>query len=113
MKAKRAIDPDVVPFADIIDKFRADLQKTNGFETAPQPKAENTERVGLTAGQRDVLVFIREYNDAHGVSPSYREIMQKLGMKSTAQAHWFVHKLEDRGYVRLRPACARSIEVLA
>lgn len=106
----RPIDPEVEPYRDIIEGWRLEIASNSCFRHRPVKK--ESARVGLTRKQRNVLDFIQSFSDQHGKSPSYREIMTQFGMKSTAQAHWLVHKLEERGHVRFRPACARSIEVV-
>lgn len=68
---------------------------------------------GLTAKQRELLLFIIAYTDEHGHTPSYDEMKVALGLASKSGIHRLVHALEERGAVSVRANRARAIEVLA
>lgn len=59
------------------------------------------DRVPITAAEKKCLAFIDQYIKASGISPSYREIMEALGLKSTSGIDRVVHQLADRGLVNL------------
>jgi len=73
---------------------------------------KRTAQVGLTTRMRDLLGFIKEYTAKHGVSPSYDEMRDALGIASKSGIHRLVISLERRGHIRREPAMARTIVVL-
>jgi SOS-response transcriptional repressor LexA len=64
---------------------------------------------GVTGRQRDVLEFIRAYHSKHGITPSYGEIMNGVGLASKAGVNRLVVALEERGFITRLPNRARSI----
>lgn len=57
---------------------------------------------GLTFQQAELLSFIREHV-AKGITPSFEEMKDAMGLKSKAGIHRLVSALEERGYIsRLR-----------
>lgn len=53
---------------------------------------------GLTERQRDVWKFFREFQAAHyGIPPSFREVMEKFGMKSTEGVAYHVRTMLKKG----------------
>ncbi len=59
-----------------------------------------------------VLDFIRAYIKFHGISPSYQTIAMGLGMKSKANIHRIVHRLQDEGLLSIRPYKFNSIKLI-
>lgn len=59
-----------------------------------------------------VLDFIRAYIKFHGISPSYQTIAMGLGMKSKANIHRIVHRLQDEGLLSIRPYKFNSIKLM-
>ena len=59
-----------------------------------------------------VLDFIRAYIKFHGISPSYQTIAMGLGMKSKANIHRIVHKLQEDGLLSIRPYKFNSIKLI-
>lgn len=59
-----------------------------------------------------VLDFIRAYIRLHGMSPSYQTIALGLGMKSKANIHRIIHKLQDDGLLTIRPYKFNSIKLI-
>ena len=45
------------------------------------------------------LEFIQRFTLTYGQSPSYEEIMFKLGFKSLGTVNWYVKTLEEQGYL--------------
>ena len=68
--------------------------------------------VGLTSRQRDLFDFIRSYSTEHGVSPSYDEMWDAIGLASKSRVHDLVVALEERGFIRRLPNRVRSIAIL-
>lgn len=67
----------------------------------------------LTSQQARALRFIDAYTCAHdGVSPSYDEIKDHLGIASRSNVARIVKALEQRGFLRHGPNLSRSLEVL-
>lgn len=58
-----------------------------------------------------VLDFIRAYIRFHGMAPSYQTIATGLNMKSKANIHRIVHKLEEDGHLTIRPYKFNSIKL--
>lgn len=66
----------------------------------------------LTAKQHQLLAFINERVSAGGVSPSFDEMKDALGLKSKSGVHRLVNALEERGFIRRMANRARALEVL-
>jgi repressor LexA len=65
----------------------------------------------LTAKQQELLVFIQQRLDASGISPSFEEMKEALGLKSKSGIHRLISALEERGFLRRLPNRARALEV--
>jgi SOS-response transcriptional repressor LexA len=65
-----------------------------------------------TKRQKELLTFIEDFINAHGYSPSYREIMQGLQYNSVATVALHVGNLIKRGHLLKRDRSARSLEVV-
>lgn len=66
----------------------------------------------LTKKQNDLLIFIRDRLEASGVSPSFDEMKDALGLRSKSGVHRLISALEERGFIRRLPHRARALEVL-
>ncbi|MFC3051089.1 transcriptional repressor LexA [Kordiimonas pumila] len=66
----------------------------------------------LTAKQHQLLLFIRDRLQTSGVSPSFDEMKDALGLKSKSGVHRLISALEERGFIRKLPNRARALEVL-
>ena len=71
------------------------------------------EPVQPTKKQKELLNFIEEFIEAHGYSPSYREIMKALNYTSVATVSLHVTNLIKRGHLKKRDHSARSLEVVS
>ena len=65
----------------------------------------------LTRKQTELLQFISEQISRDGVSPSFDEMRDALGLKSKSGVHRLVTALEERGFIRRFPNRARALEV--
>src|ERR1044072_1250948 len=65
----------------------------------------------LTARQKRVLDYIRNYVEAHHEAPTIAEIGKEFGMSSSASAHNIVSLLEREGLIRRIPNVSRGIEL--
>lgn len=66
----------------------------------------------LTKRQKEILIFVQRYSDAHGYPPSVREIGQALGLTSSSTVHSHLSALEKKGYLRRDPSKPRALEIL-
>lgn len=66
----------------------------------------------LTAKQRDLLNFLREYQQEHDHAPSFDEMKDAVGLKSKSGIHRLVSALEERGHIRRLANRARAIEII-
>lgn len=66
----------------------------------------------LTAKQNQLLHFIAERLNESGISPSFDEMKDALGLKSKSGIHRLIKALEERGFLGRLPNRARALEVL-
>jgi repressor LexA len=67
--------------------------------------------VMLTRKQHELLMFIHERIKEQGVSPSFDEMKEALGLASKSGIHRLITALEERGFLRRLPHRARALEV--
>lgn len=66
----------------------------------------------LTAKQQQLLHFINDRLQEGGVSPSFDEMKDALGLKSKSGVHRLINALEERGFIKRMANRARALEVL-
>src|ERR1700742_2351681 len=66
----------------------------------------------LTRKQHELLLFINERLSRGGVSPSFDEMKEALGLRSKSGIHRLITGLEERGFIRRLPHRARALEVV-
>ncbi len=66
----------------------------------------------LTSKQHQLLVFIEDKLDETGISPSFDEMKDALGLKSKSGIHRLVTALEERGFIRRLPNKARALDIV-
>ena len=66
----------------------------------------------LTKKQQELLLFIHQRLSEGGVSPSFDEMKDALGLKSKSGIHRLITGLEERGFIRRLPHRARALEVM-
>lgn len=66
----------------------------------------------LTRKQYELLLFIDRHLKSRGVSPSFDEMKDALGLKSKSGIHRLITGLEERGFIRRLPHRARALEIL-
>ena len=64
----------------------------------------------LTKRQKELFDFILAYREAHGVSPTYQEMMVQMGLKSKSGIHRLIKGLERAGHIRRVPFATRGFE---
>lgn len=68
--------------------------------------------MGRTSTKRqEILTFIKHFTADNGYPPSVREIMQGVGLKSTASVHYHLTELQRDGAISMDSAKNRSISV--
>ncbi len=71
------------------------------------PRQQNQ---NLTSRQEEVLRYIQEQVEEQGSPPSYREIGEQFGIRSTNGVKVILDALERKGHLRRRANRARSLE---
>jgi len=66
----------------------------------------------LTRKQYELLMFIDQRLRKSGISPSFDEMRDALGLKSKSGIHRLITGLEERGFIRRLAHRARALEVL-
>jgi repressor LexA len=66
----------------------------------------------LTKKQLELLRYIDSHMKTRGVSPSFDEMKEALGLKSKSGIHRLITGLEERGFIRRLPHRARALEIL-
>jgi repressor LexA len=66
----------------------------------------------LTAKQHDLLLFINKCLNESGISPSFDEMKDALGLASKSGIHRLITALEERGFIRRLAHRARALEVV-
>ena len=65
----------------------------------------------LTRKQYELLVYLDQQLKKNGVSPSFDEMKDALGLKSKSGIHRLITGLEERGFIHRLPHRARAIEI--
>lgn len=65
----------------------------------------------LTKKQRDLLLYINDYTQKTGLSPSFEEMKKGLDLKSKSGIHRLINALVERGFLERMPNKARALEV--
>ena len=66
----------------------------------------------LTKKQNELLKFIYEKQREYGLSPSFDEMKDALGLRSKSGIHRMIIALEERGFVKKLPNKARALEII-
>ena len=66
----------------------------------------------LTRKQQELLLYINRRLAEDGVSPSFDEMKDAVGLKSKSGIHRLITALEERSFIRRLPHRARALEVL-
>ena len=101
---------DGVGFLALIFSARVESPSIDLFVTIIYNYNMNSTK--LTKKQLAVLDFIQDFTEENGTSPSYREIMEGLGLTSVSAVAEHVDNLVSKGALRKTPGEARSLEVL-
>ncbi len=66
----------------------------------------------LTRKQHELLFYIHDRLAETGVSPSFEEMKEAMGLKSKSGVHRLISALEERAFIRRLPNRARALEVV-
>ncbi|MCH7929094.1 MAG: repressor LexA, partial [Proteobacteria bacterium] len=66
----------------------------------------------LTRKQHELLTYVNKRLKADGVSPSFDEMKDALGLRSKSGVHRLITALEERGFIGRLPHRARALQVL-
>src|SRR6185369_1267889 len=69
-------------------------------------------KMPITARQRRVLDYIKDYFEVNQEAPTIAEIGKEFGMSSSASVHHVVSTLEREGVIRRIPNVSRGIELV-
>ncbi|KAA0117858.1 hypothetical protein CIW48_27015 [Methylobacterium sp. P1-11] len=67
---------------------------------------------GLTTRARELLAVLREWILVRGVTPTYAELAEEVGLNSKSGVHRLISQLEARGLVRRLPDKWQSITLV-
>ena len=63
----------------------------------------------LSGRQQQILEFIQDYADRYGLSPSFREIGDAVGLKAISAVKYQVEQLQEKGFLTRRDRMPRTI----
>ncbi len=66
----------------------------------------------LTRKQHELLMYVNLCIKKDGVSPSFDEMKDALGLRSKSGIHRLITALEERGFIKRLPHRARALQVL-
>ncbi|MCQ2966360.1 MAG: transcriptional repressor LexA [Alphaproteobacteria bacterium] len=66
----------------------------------------------LTKKQRALLMLIHDHLEKNGITPSFEEMKNAVGLKSKSGIHRLIAELQERGYVKTLPRKARALEIV-
>ena len=72
----------------------------------------NTSKVNLTDAQQELYRWIKEYMKNFNHSPSIRQMMEAMGLKSPAPIQSRLKHLQDKGYISWQEGKARTLQIL-
>lgn len=80
------------------------LQETQNWKTIA-----DSERLGKTT--KLVLVYIHDYINSFGISPTVRDVCKGVGLRSTSSVHAHIDKLDKLGFLVKNPSMPRHIRI--
>jgi repressor LexA len=84
------------------------LRPISAVVSGPPPVLPDND---LTARQRRILTFIRDWVEEHGYPPSVREIGEAVGLVSPSSVAYQLKELEKKGFLRRDPNRPRAVDV--
>ena len=68
---------------------------------------------GLTEAQNELLIWLKKYIQEFKHSPSIRQMMQAMGLKSPAPIQSRLKHLQEKGYIFWQEGKARTLQLVA
>lgn len=65
----------------------------------------------LTQKEKDIFNYISECVEKNGYAPSVRDICAAVGIKSTSSVHGYLHRLENKGYIKKSSGKSRALSI--
>ena len=72
----------------------------------------NSSDADLTDAQNELLGWIKEYMKNYQHSPSIRQMMQAMGLKSPAPIQSRLKHLQEKGYISWQEGKARTLQIV-
>ena len=72
----------------------------------------NASEANLTDAQNELLGWIKDYMKSYQHSPSIRQMMQAMGLKSPAPIQSRLKHLQDKGYISWQEGKARTLQIV-
>ena len=72
----------------------------------------NTAKVNLTDAQQELYGWIKDYMKSFNHSPSIRQMMEAMGLKSPAPIQSRLKHLQDKGYISWQEGKARTLQIV-
>lgn len=66
----------------------------------------------LTPKEKEILNYIKDYQQEYYLSPSFREIMKGVGLKSTSNVDRYLYNLSKKSFIYLEEGKHRSIKII-
>ena len=82
----------------------------NPFSQSPHQSA--TSQQELTAAQRELYDWLADYIGAHRHSPSIRQMMEGMGLRSPAPIQSRLRHLQQKGWITWQEGQARTLQLL-
>ena len=72
----------------------------------------STAKVNLTDAQQELYGWIKDYMKSFNHSPSIRQMMEAMGLKSPAPIQSRLKHLQDKGYISWQEGKARTLQIV-
>ena len=72
----------------------------------------NTSGESLTNAQNELYIWIKDYMKQFRHSPSIRQMMLAMGLKSPAPIQSRLKHLQDKGYISWQEGKARTLQIV-
>ena len=66
----------------------------------------------LTSAQNQLLEWIKDYINSYNYSPSIRQMMKGMGLKSPAPIQSRLKHLQEKGYISWQEGRARTLQLI-
>ena len=73
---------------------------------------KNSAEDNLTQPQKELYLWIKDYMKEFQHSPSIRQMMQAMGLKSPAPIQSRLKHLQDKGYISWQEGKARTMQIV-